>query len=126
MYFTDRMKPLYRKIMSNFIQLPEFKKELKRLSKKYPSLKGDIEDVKPILLSQPCGIGKNFTNVCSFEKVKIVKARIHCESLRKRAIRLIYSYRENEIKFIFIELYFKGEKENEDKERIVKYLKNYE
>ena len=126
MYFTDRMKPLYRKTMSNFIQLPEFEKELKRLSKKYPSLDNDIEDIKPILLSQLCGIGKNFTIIYSFDKTKIVKARIHCESLRKRTIRLIYSYRENEIKFIFIELYFKGEKENEDRERIIKYLKNYE
>ena len=112
--------------MSNFIQSPEFERELKKLSKKYPSLESDIEDIKPVLLSQPCGIGKNFTIIYSSEKVKIVKVRIHCESLAKRTIRLIYSYREGQMKFIFIELYFKGDKEKEDRERIIKYLKNYE
>src|SRR3989344_3359113 len=106
MYFIDQMKLLYRKIMTNFIQLPEFEREFVRLSKKYPSLLSDIEDVKVIILSQPCGVGKNFTIIYSSNNVKIVKVRIHCESLKKRAIRLIYSYIENEKKFVFIELYF--------------------
>ena len=119
------MKLLYRKIMTNFIQLPEFEREFVRLSKKYPSLLSDIEDVKVIILSQPCGVGKNFTIIYSSNNVKIVKVRIHCESLKKRAIRLIYSYIENEKKFVFIELYFKGDKANEGKERIEQYLKNY-
>lgn len=110
--------------MTDFSRLPEFDKELKRLSKKYPSLVSDIEDIKPILLSSPTGISKNFTIIHSSESVKIVKVRIHCESLKARTIRLIYAYIENKIEFMYIEVYFKGNKANEDKKRIVQYLKD--
>lgn len=110
--------------MSTFSQLPEFERELKKLSKKYPTLTADIEDIKPILLGSPTGIGKNFTIIKVFENIKIVKVRIHCESLRSRVMRLIYSYHAGKFEFMFIEVYFKGDKENEDRERIKEYLKN--
>lgn len=109
--------------MSIFSQLPEFEKELKKLSRKYPSLKNDIEDIKPVLLVSPTGIGKNFTIVNITEEVKMVKVRIHCESLRSRSVRLIYAYHKNKIEFMYIEIYFKGDKENENRERIERYLK---
>jgi len=111
--------------MSIFFQLPEFEKELKKLSKKYPSLVSDIEDIKPVLLECPTGIGKNFTIIKIRENVKIVKVRIHCESLRSREIRLIYSYSPDKIEFIYIEIYFKGDKENEDRKRIEEYLNKH-
>lgn len=110
--------------MSTFSQLPEFEKELKKLSKKYPSLESDILDIKQVLLTYPTGIGKNFIIIKSTENIKIVKVKIQCESLRARTIRLIYSYREDKIEFVYIEVYFKGDKENEDRERIEGYLKN--
>jgi mRNA-degrading endonuclease RelE of RelBE toxin-antitoxin system len=109
--------------MITFSQLPEFERELKRLSRKYPSLVSDIEDIKPILSSSPTGIGKNFTIIKIMDDVRIVKVRIHCESLRSRSIRLIYSYHAGRFQFMFLELYFKGEKENEDHERIARYLR---
>jgi len=109
--------------MSRFSQLPEFEKELKKLAKKYPTLASDVEDLKPILLSSPTGVGKSFTIMHVGENVKIVKVRIHCESLRSRAIRLIYAYHQDRIEFMYIELYFKGNKENEDKVRIAQYLR---
>ena len=118
------MKRQLRMNMTNFFQLPEFKKELKRLSKKYPSLKYDIEDIKPILINNPTGIGKNYTIITTTEETKIVKVRIHCESLRARTIRLIYAYHENRIEFMYIEVYFKGNKEKEDRRRIEEYLKS--
>lgn len=108
--------------MSVFSQLPEFEKELKKLSKKYPSLISDVEDIKSVLLSSPTGIGKNFIIIKTTEEVKIIKVRIHCESLRARTIRLIYAYHKNRIEFMYIELYFKGDKENENRERIKEYL----
>lgn len=110
--------------MSIFSRLPIFEKELKKLSKKYPTLESDIEDIKSVLLSCPTGIGKNFIIIRSIENVKIVKVKIHCESLGARTIRLIYSYKEDKIEFLYIEVYFKGDKENEDRERINEYLKN--
>jgi len=36
-------------------------------------------------------------------------------------IRIIYAYYENEDVIEFIEIYFKGDKANEDKKRILKY-----
>jgi mRNA-degrading endonuclease RelE of RelBE toxin-antitoxin system len=108
--------------MSNFSQLPEFEKELKKLSKKYPSFIEDVEDVKQVLENTPTGIGKNFTLIKTVENVKIVKVRVHCESLRARTVRMVYAYHSDKIEFMYIEIYFKGDKENEDKERIKEYL----
>lgn len=110
--------------MAIFTHLPEFEKELKKLSKKYPTIESDIEDIKPIILNCPTGTGKNFIIIKSTEKTKIVKVKIHCESLRSRTIRLIYSYHEDKFEFLYIEVYFKGDKENEDKGRIDEYLKS--
>lgn len=112
--------------MASFSQLPEFEKELKKLSKKYPTLVYDVEDIKPILESNPTGIGKNFTIIATSEKTKIVKVRLHCESLRARTVRIIYAYHKEEIKFMYIEIYYKGDKENEDRERVKEYLENNE
>ena len=109
--------------MSTFYQLPEFEKELKKLSKKYPTLPSDIEDIKPILLETRDGVGKNFTIISSSLDVDIVKVRILCESLRSRTIRLIYASHKDRIDFMYIELYFKGDKESEDRARIQEYLK---
>ena len=110
--------------MPEFHQLPEYQKELKKLSKKYPSVSSDIEDIKQVLLTSPTGIGKNFTIISSEKDIKIVKVRIQCASLRSRTIRLIYVYHANTIEFMYIELYFKGDKENEDRARISEYLEN--
>lgn len=110
--------------MSAFSILPEFEKELKKLAKKYPSITSDIEDIKPVLIDCPTGTGKNFTIIKIENDITIVKVRIHCESLRSRKVRLIYAYHQNKIEFMYIELYFKGQKENEDKQRIEDYLKN--
>lgn len=110
--------------MPEFHQLPEYQKELKKLSKKYPSVSNDIEDIKQVLLASPTGIGKNFTIISSEKDIKIVKVRIQCASLRIRTIRLIYAYHANTIEFMYIEVYFKGDKENEDRDRITEYLEN--
>jgi len=110
--------------MSQFYQLPEFEKELKKLAKKYPSIVSDVEDIKPILSDSPTGVGKNFTIINITGEIKVVKVRIQCESLRSRAIRLIYAFRGDRIEFIYLELYFKGDKANEDRERVRQYLKD--
>ncbi len=108
--------------MSNFFMLPEFEKELKKLSNKYKTITSDIDDIKAVLLENPTGIGKNFTIIKIEKDVIIVKVRVHCESLRSRAMRLIYAYHKNKFEFMYIEVYFKGGSENENKERIKEYL----
>lgn len=110
--------------MTTFYQLPQFEKELKKLSKKYPTLPTDIEDIKPILLESNTGIGKNFTIISTAENIQIVKVRILCESLRARTIRLIYAYHANKIEFMYLEVYFKGDTENENGDRIEEYIRD--
>ncbi len=110
--------------MKNFNSLPEFKGELKKLSKKYGTLDGDLETFKQVLSISPAGFGKNFTVIHSTEVVKIVKARMACRSLRNRSLRIIYAYVEYEEKIEFIEIYYKGNKKNEDFSRIKGYLKS--
>ena len=112
--------------MANFDELPEFQKELKRLSKKYRTLDDDFEKFKKVLLVAPTGSGSNFVIIHSSLNTKMVKARLACRALRDRSLRIIYVHFERERRIEFIELYFKGDKENEDRARIKEYLKNHQ
>ncbi len=107
-----------------FSELSEFKKDLKKLLKKYRSLNDDLEVVKKVLLVEPNerppfsfrieGLGL----ITCIIKIK----KIACKSLKGRGvnsgIRLIYAYFEDDKKIVFVELYHKSDKENENKERI--------
>ena len=110
--------------MSHFSKLPEFEKEFEKLSKKYFSLSRDLSDLEDVLKTFPTGSGKNFTIIHSSTKLKIVKTRLACKSLRDRSMRIIYAYHHDTITFVYIEIYFKGDKESEEHERIKQYLKN--
>lgn len=108
--------------MSHFNQLPEFEKELKQLSKKYPTLCQDLKDLEDVLSTFPTGSGRNFVIIHHSENVKIVKTRLACKSLKNRAMRVIYAFHENTVTFVYLELYFKGNKENSNYDRILEYL----
>ncbi len=110
--------------MSHFNRTEQFEKDLKKLSKKYPSLPADITDLEDILRVFPTGSGKNFTIIHHGDKVKLVKARLTCRSLRDKSMRIIYAYHSEGIEFVYIELYFKGNKENEDKGRVEEYIRD--
>lgn len=111
--------------MKNFNELRQFQKELKRLFKKYKTLNEDFEKFKKVLAIYPTGVGKNFIIIYSSPELKIVKAHLACRALRNNhLLRIIYAHVENKKRIEFIELYFKGDKENEDHERIKEYLKN--
>jgi mRNA-degrading endonuclease RelE of RelBE toxin-antitoxin system len=110
--------------MSHFKKLPEFEKELVKLSKKYRSLAEDIKKFERLVTANPTGVGANFVIMHHAEAVKIVKARLACKFLRDHSIRVIYAYHEDTITFMYLETYFKGNKENEDRLRIEEYLKN--
>lgn len=112
--------------MMTFKQLPEFEKELEKLLRRYPSLRSDIETLERVLEVSPTGFGKNFITLHHEGAVKIVKTRLACKSLRKNSIRLIYAYHDEIFEFMYIEIYYKGDKTNEDRERIKDYIqKNF-
>jgi len=109
--------------MNHFNQLPEFDREFKKLSKKYRSLSQDIADLEDVLETFPMGNGKNFVIIHADSQTKIVKVRLACRSLRDRSIRLIYACHEKIFTFVYVELYFKGDRASENRERIRDYLK---
>ena len=121
MFSTAPRKRLYES-MNRFDQTPEFKKELKKLSKKFQSLGTDLKTFEAVITNKPTGIGTSFTIIHATETVKIVKARLACKTLRNTSLRIIYAFREDTITFMYIELYFKGDKPNEDQVRVDNYL----
>ena len=111
--------------MSHFSKLPEFEREFKKLSKKYQSLGEDLKNLEVVLCNYPTGVGKNFTITHFDTSLKIVKARLVCRSLRNRSMRIIYAYHDDNFEFVYIEIYCKSDKENEDKERVNEYIKKF-
>ena len=109
----------------SFNELPEFSKEFKRFLKKYRSLVDDLKEFKRIISVVPLGSSKHFNVITKNEQCIIVKARLFCRYLKGSSLRIIYVFYYQSCKIDFIEIYFKGDKENEDKERIKEYLKNF-
>jgi len=103
-----------------FAELPEFRKDLKKLVKKYPSLLRDLELRKQVLEIFPQGRGMDVDEIPGLKiKNKIYKTRIVCAYLKRDSLRLIYCYDKEESLIILIEIYFKGEQILENRERIL-------
>ena len=107
-----------------FDELPEFKKDLKILVKKFRTLYEDLIVVKKVLEILPderppfsFRIDNLVIDTCI---IKIKK--IACKSLKGRGVnsglRLIYAYFPAEQKITFVELYHKNDKDMEDRFRI--------
>ena len=123
-----------------FDELDEFKKDLKKLSKRYKSLNDDLETIRKVLKVNPDARPPFSYNIDGLGiKNCIIKVKkMACKSLKGKGVntglRLIYAHFEkrmedvdcveNELdeKIIFIELYHKNDKANEDKERILKHF----
>ncbi|MEK7175271.1 MAG: hypothetical protein AAB693_00495 [Patescibacteria group bacterium] len=126
----------------NYRETQEFDRDFKRLLKKFRSLKVDLEMVK-LATIEPYHVGVlkdgalektdsnaifEIPNFCS-DELKICKIKkFACKALKGRGvqsgIRVIYAYYILTNTVDFIEIYFKGESENEDKEKIKKYLES--
>lgn len=112
-------------------QLDKFKKDLKKLLKKYPSLEEDLASlVKAQLIAyhkyhvETYGIFP-IENI-SIEHPKIFKVKkFACKALKGKGvhsgIRVTYAYFSTEDRIEFIEIYYKGDQECEDRERIKNY-----
>ncbi|OGF37802.1 hypothetical protein A2482_03725 [Candidatus Falkowbacteria bacterium RIFOXYC2_FULL_48_21] len=120
----------------NYNQTAEFARDLKKLLKKFPSLEEDLEIAKQYRIelyhlqnidSRSIFKIDNAGNDASLQFFKIKK--FQCKSLKgrgsKSGIRVIYAFHCGKYRVDFIEIYFKGEKENEVEDRIKKYLKNF-
>ncbi|MCP4129956.1 MAG: hypothetical protein GY754_02960 [bacterium] len=105
-----------------------FKKDLKRLQKRFKTLD---EDMDTFIASQLQLYHKlNIDNKGIFEiketgfsEPTVFKAKkFACRSLKgkgvKSGIRAVYAYFREKDRIEFIEIYFKGDRENEDRERL--------
>ena len=120
------------KIFIEITNLPEFDKDFKKLSKRFGTLEGDLKIFINTQLNLYHKQGKDNKGVLlisglSITVPKIYKARkFACRSLKGRGvdsgIRVIYAYWEDKDRIEFVEIYFKGDKENEDRDTI---LRNY-
>lgn len=120
----------------DFEELKEFGKDKKRLAKKYRSIPDDLETVKQVLEVLPDErppFSYRISNL-GIETCIIKVKKIACKSLKGKGVnsglRLVYAYYEvlaeevesQKEKIVFIELYHKSDKENEDRDRILKYF----
>ena len=119
------------KIFREVSRLPEFEKDIKKLLKRFKTLKDDLE----IFIKNELNLyhklkidNKGVFQVpgLKIEGPKIYKAKkFACRSLKGKGvqsgIRVIYAHFEEQDKIELIEIYYKGDKENEDIERILKY-----
>jgi len=123
-----------KKIFNEVRSLREFEKDLKKLIKRFRTLKDDLDKFteKQLRLFHKLDIdNKGIVQISDLgiEYPKIYKARkFACRSLKGRGsasgIRVIYAYFEDEDCVEFIEIYYKGDKKNEDSERILRYYSN--
>ena len=120
-----------KKVFNEIRRLTEFEKDFKKLVKRFKTLDDDIETFinRQLKLTHKLRIdNKGVVPIpgLGFETPKIYKAiKFACKALKGRGgmsgIRIIYAYYEKEDVIEFIEIYFKGDKANEDKQRIIEY-----
>ena len=113
----------------------EFAHDIKKLLKRFRSLRTDLEIAKHYALvpfhSEPRVDTHSIEEIsgsCT-EEVRMCKIKkFACRALKGRdimsGIRVTYAYHTQHKRAVFIEIYFKGDKENEDQKRIKDYLKN--
>jgi mRNA-degrading endonuclease RelE of RelBE toxin-antitoxin system len=112
-----------------FEELPEFQRDLKQLLKKYRSLREDLEVLKKFLsiATRPQAPLTVRIPGFGFELPIIIKVKkFSCRMMKTKGsqtgFRIIYAYFEEKQLIQFVEIYFKADQPNEDKDRI---LSNY-
>lgn len=120
--------------IESVIRLPEFDKDLKNLLKRFRSLN---EDLEIFIQSQLTIYHLHGIDNGGIERIPglgvsepgVYKARkFACRALKGKGamsgIRVIYAYREPPKEVCLIEMYCKGDKNNEDRERILRHFRS--
>ena len=110
-------------------ELDEYKKDIRKLSKKYRTLDSDMEVVKKVLFVNPSKrppfsfrIDNLGIETCVIKVKKIASKSFKGKGVNS-GLRLIYAHYENYNKIILIEIYHKSKKGMEDRERILNNFK---
>lgn len=120
-----------KKLFADISHLPEFEKDLKKLVKGFKTLGEDLKVfIKTALYSYhklKIDSGGIFhISDLGIQSPKIYKAKkFACRSLKGKGaysgIRVIYAYFEEQDRIELIEIYYKGDKEGEDRKRISRH-----
>jgi len=119
------------KIFNDIRKLAEFEKDFKKLVRRFRTLDEDLNTfiANQLKLTHKLNIdnkGAVRISDLGIEYPKIYKARkFPCKVLKGKGaasgIRVIYAHYEKEDIIEFVEIYYKGDKKNEDKERILRH-----
>ena len=114
-------------------RLPEFERDIRRLLKRFKTIEDDLEifiEKQLFLYHKLKEDNKGIFQITGLPigNPKVYKAKkFACRSLKgkgvRSGIRVIYAYDEEKDKVELIEMYYKGDKENEDRQRILNYLR---
>jgi hypothetical protein len=111
----------------NISESDEFKKDFKKLRKKYRTLDSDFETAKRVIATEPTGDGTKHWNILwQKESMSVMKVRMMCRAIKGASFRIIYFYDGEKADMLFIEMYFKGNKVKEDRQRIEDLIKEIE
>lgn len=121
------------KIFNKISQLPEFEKDFKKLLKKFRTLEDDLKVFVKNQLNLYHKLLKDNKGVFSITGLSIEYPGLYkakkfaCKSLKGKGvhsgIRIIYAYFEDEDQIELIEIYYKGNKKTEDRNRILRHYK---
>ena len=128
-FYSEFIGTLFNKIS----HVPEFEKDLKKLVKRFSSLEDDLRMFIKVAMNafHKQKIDSNaifYISDLGIRSPKIFKAKkFACRALKGKGaqsgIRVIYAYHEEADWIEFIEVYYKGDKENEDRERVLSIYK---
>ena len=119
-----------RKRFNELIRLPAFERDIRKMVKKFRTIEGDLDVFigTGLYLFHKLNIDNDgifrITGV-PFDNPEIYKVKkFACRSLKGKGIhsgiRVIYAYYREMDRIELIEIYYKGDKENEDRDRIKK------
>ena len=113
--------------------LNEFDKEFKKLIKKFKTLDEDLDNFINVQLNLAHKLEKDNSGIVRISDLDIDNPKIYkakkftCKSLKgkgaRSGIRIIYAYYKEEDIIEFIEIYYKAQKANEDRDRIIGHYK---
>ena len=99
----------------------EFEKELKKLKRRFRSLDSDIALVKQIINKFPVGEDSRHAHILKVNQARnlfIIKRRLVSKTTKHNDFRIVYIYNKITNTIIFIEIYFKGMKNNHNLKRV--------
>ena len=114
----------------------EFAKDFKKLAKRFKTLADDIETAKKNAIelyhlhkidNQSIFQIQSASGGLINDEIEIYKLKkFACKSLKGKGVQngiwVIYAYHKNRLQIEFIEIYYKGDKKKENRERIKGYL----